>query len=47
MTTFDCRAIREEGPREGVIRIAEAIEKLKMATYWMDSIQDEDFLAKP
>lgn len=47
LTQADARAIREEGPREGVIRIAEAIEKLKMATYWMDSIQDEDFLAKP
>jgi hypothetical protein len=47
LTQADVRAIREEGPREGVIRIAETIEKLKMATYWMDSIQDEDFLAKP
>jgi len=47
MTPIDTRAIREEGPREGVIRIAETIGKLKMATYWMDSIQDEDFLAKP
>lgn len=47
VTEEDARAIRKYGPREGILRVAETVDKLRMAVQWMHYIQDEDFFPKP
>lgn len=43
----DAEALRQEGPRHGVVLVAETIDKMRMAVEWMQYIQDEDFSLKP
>lgn len=39
--------LRAVGPLDGLRKIDQKILKLRMATEWMDSVQDEDFFPKP
>lgn len=39
--------LRAVGPLDGLRKISEGIISLRMATDWMDHVQDEDFFPKP
>lgn len=40
-------AFRQEGPLSGIGRVTAMLNKLRMATDWVEFLEDEDFLVKP
>lgn len=40
-------AFRKQAPFSAIARVSETIDKLRMATDWVEYVEDEDFLAKP
>lgn len=47
VTVQTVKAFRGEAPFSAITRVGATIAKLRMATDWVEYIEDEDFLAKP
>lgn len=47
LTVESIKAIRDFAPIAAVAEIQNTLDKLRLATNWIEGIEDEDFLAKP